>query len=70
MILDLTIRGGEGGEKVLLKLRAIDPEIKVLVASGYAENHIMSNFQSYGFDGAIGKPFTLNALAEEVQKIF
>ncbi len=70
VVLDLTIRGGEGGEKVLRKLRDVDPEIKALVASGYAENHIMSNFQSYGFDGAISKPFTLNALAEEVKNIF
>ena len=70
VILDLTIRGGEGGEKVLVKLREIDPAIKALVASGYADNHIMSNFQVYGFNGAISKPFTLNALAEEVKKIF
>ncbi|MDH4320263.1 MAG: response regulator [Desulfobulbaceae bacterium] len=70
VILDLTIRGGEGGEKVLAKLRAVDSRIKALVASGYAENHIMSNYQEYGFDGAIGKPFTLNSLAREVKNLF
>ncbi len=70
VILDLTIRGGEGGEKVLGRLRAVDSRIKALVASGYAENHIMSNYQEYGFDGAISKPFTLNGLAREVKNLF
>lgn len=68
VILDLTIRGGEGGEKVLEKLRNIDPEIKAIVASGYGENPIMSNYKEYGFTGAIKKPFTLTALADAVKK--
>ncbi|MDH5299723.1 MAG: ATP-binding protein, partial [Desulfobulbaceae bacterium] len=69
VILDLTIRGGEGGEKVLVRLREIDPQVKAIVASGYAENPIMSDFRRYGFDGALGKPFSLDHLAAEVRKV-
>lgn len=68
-ILDLTIRGGEGGEKVLGKLRAIDPGLRAIVASGYAEDPVMSDFRTYGFDGAIKKPFFMSTLAAELKKI-
>ena len=69
VILDLTIRGGEGAEKVLAKLRQLDPEVRAVVASGYADNAIMADFRHYGFAGVIHKPFTLSALAQAVERV-
>ena len=63
VILDLTIRGGEGAEKVLARLRDLDPAVKAIVTSGYADNYVMAHYQSFGFSGSINKPFTLDVLA-------
>ena len=69
VILDLTIRGGEGAERVLARLLELNPEVKVIIASGYSVNTIMANYQRHGFAGVIHKPFTLNGLAEAVEKV-
>jgi CheY-like chemotaxis protein len=49
VILDLTIRGGMGGKATIKKLVEIDPDVKAIVSSGYANDPVMSNFQEYGF---------------------
>jgi len=66
VILDLTIPGRMGGKETIPKLLKIDPGAKVLVASGYSNDPIMSNYKDYGFLGAIRKPFTLNELSEVI----
>lgn len=62
VILDLTIRGGMGGRKTIELLREIDPDVKAVVASGYADDIVMSNFQKYGFVASLTKPYTLQSL--------
>lgn len=62
VILDLTVRGGMGGKEALLELRAIDPNARVVVASGYANDPIIADFATYGFNGRIVKPFRLEDL--------
>ncbi|MBN2439758.1 MAG: response regulator, partial [Spirochaetales bacterium] len=56
VILDLTIPGGMGGERVLKNLLKIDPDIKALVSSGYSDSEICANPQKYGFIDKITKP--------------
>ncbi len=62
-VLDLTIRGGLGGLETLPQLLDIDPELKVVVMSGYADSPIMTDFSRYGFKGAIAKPFSSKSMA-------
>ena len=64
VLLDLTIKGGMGGEETIKKLLEIDPEVKGVVASGYADDPIMSNCLSYGFMAAIPKPCTIDSLTK------
>ena len=64
VILDLTVRGGMGGKEALLELRAIDPNARVIVASGYANDPIIADFAAYGFNGRIVKPFRLEDLRQ------
>jgi CheY-like chemotaxis protein len=69
VILDLTVQGGIGGEKALKKLREIDPEIKAVISSGYADDPVIKNFRAYGFLGAIAKPYTIEKLMALLEKL-
>ncbi|MBN2441810.1 MAG: response regulator [Spirochaetales bacterium] len=62
VIMDLTIPGGLGGDVTIKELRKINPEVKVIVASGYSNHPIMTDYKKFGFDGIVEKPFKLNEL--------
>ena len=69
IILDLTIPGGMGGKETVTKLLAIDPQAKAIVASGYANDPIMSEFRQYGFQGCIAKPYRADALHQVLRQV-
>ena len=63
-ILDLSIRGGLSGESIAARFRDQSPDTKLVVASGHETDPIMCDCQSFGFDAALAKPFTLNDLRQ------
>ncbi len=63
MIFDMTIQGGMGGVEAVSKVREIDPDIPVIVASGYADDPVMSNPEEYGFTASVSKPFKRSELS-------
>ncbi len=69
VIMDLTIPGGMGGKEAIQEILKIDPEAKVVVASGYSNDPVMSNYQQYGFMVSIAKPFMLEELNETLTDI-
>jgi PAS domain S-box-containing protein len=69
VILDITIPGGMGGLEALEPLRAFDPQAKVLISSGYANSPVMANFQQYGFNGRIAKPYTIQKLHDALEHV-
>lgn len=69
VILDLTIPGGMGGKETVQKLLALDPRARVIVASGYSDDPILSDFREYGFAAALRKPFRIRDLGEVVKKV-
>lgn len=69
VILDLTVRGGMGGEETIKELRKIDPGVRAIVTSGYVDNVVMKNYEEYGFKAALTKPFILKALKDVLQKV-
>ena len=40
----------------------MDPDVKAIVATGYSNDPIISNFREHGFCGALTKPFALDQL--------
>ncbi|MBN1294860.1 MAG: response regulator, partial [Candidatus Latescibacteria bacterium] len=68
-ILDLTIVGGMGGEKVIRKLQEIDPQVKGIVSSGYADSPVLSNPAEYGFMGDIAKPYVVDDLLRTLNTV-
>jgi len=69
VILDLTIRGGMGGEETIKRLRELDPQVRAMVMSGYSNDPIMAKFQQHGFDAALPKPFSMTTLQEAVESL-
>ena len=70
VILDLTIKGGMGGEQTIKELLKIDPNVKAIVSSGYFNDPVMSDFEKYGFMGALAKPYQKENLKESLEKVF
>ncbi|RWX43986.1 PAS domain S-box-containing protein [Candidatus Electrothrix aarhusensis] len=66
VILDLTIPGGMGGKETAQKLLQLDPEAKLIVASGYSNDPVMAGYNEYGFRAAVAKPFTLKELRKAI----
>ena len=58
VIMDLTIPGGMVGAEAAQRILAIDPEAELIVSSGYSDDPIMANFRTYGFYGALDKPYS------------
>ncbi|GAB4483451.1 MAG: hypothetical protein OHK006_04450 [Thermodesulfovibrionales bacterium] len=69
VILDLTVQGGRGATDVVGSLREIDPKVKALVSSGYANDTVLSNFRQYGFSGILTKPYGLTDLDRALQRL-
>lgn len=69
VILDLTVPGGMGGKDAIQHLRSLDPHIKAIVTSGYSEDPIMCDFQQYGFQEMLVKPFKIFDLANVLESM-
>jgi PAS domain S-box-containing protein len=69
VIMDLTIPGGMGGKEAVKKLLQIDPDVRVIVSSGYATDPIMSEYKKYGFSAVITKPYSVNQLEETIHNL-
>ena len=61
-ILDLMIPGGRGGKETVRELLAIDKDLKVVAASGYSDDPVMSCPDEFGFAASLAKPFRLAEL--------
>jgi two-component system, cell cycle sensor histidine kinase and response regulator CckA len=48
----------------------MDPHVKAIVCSGYFNDPLMSDFQKYGFKGAMPKPYEKENLETALEKLF
>ena len=62
VILDLTVKGGMGGEQAAAILRQMEPQVKLVVSSGYSDNSLIADYQAHGFARALNKPYLLEDL--------
>jgi len=68
VILDI-IMPDMGGGQVYEKIKAINPAIKVLLASGYSVDGQAIELLERGCDGFIQKPFTMEELSAKIKQI-
>ena len=66
VILDLTVRAGVGGHEAIQALLKIDPAVKAIVMSGYANDPVVLEPERHGFKAALEKPFDVGKLQEMV----
>ena len=69
VILDLTVPGGMGGKEATTQLLEIDPQVKVIVSSGYSDDPIMAEPQKYQVSAVIAKPYRVSDLSERLHKV-
>jgi PAS domain S-box-containing protein len=69
VILDLMVPGRMGGREAIQALLQIDPAVKAVVMSGYANDPVVLEHDRYGFKGALVKPFNLGQLREILSRV-
>jgi len=68
VLLDLGMPG-MGGPRCLKALKDLDPQVRVIIASGYSANGAVREFLRDGAVGYLGKPFRLKDLAQKVREV-
>jgi CheY-like chemotaxis protein len=68
VILDMVMPDMGGGD-TYDRLKEINPEIKVLLASGYDIDYQGRDIMERGCDGFIQKPFNMSELLEKIREI-
>lgn len=67
VLLDMTMPRLDGKE-AFRQMRSINPDVRVILTSGYNEQEVTSSFAGKGIAGFIQKPFRRDALVEVVRK--
>ena len=68
MVLDL-IMPQMGGEKCLEELSKLNPNVKVLVASGHSLHQVEQDMVGHRVRGFVNKPFRLKEFVELVRGV-
>jgi CheY-like chemotaxis protein len=66
VILDL-LMAGLSGEETFNRLRGIDPDLPVLIVSGFSSEHVVQRVLADGARDFIQKPFSIEVLSEKVR---
>jgi len=57
------------GGKTFFQLKKISTNVKILIASGYAEDQQIREMMKQGCSGFIQKPFSITALSQKIMNI-
>ncbi len=67
VLLDYSMPG-MGGEETFKELRKIDPDVPVILSSGFGQEEATRRFEGRGLAGFIQKPYRLATLLTEVRR--
>lgn len=68
VLLDM-IMPGLGGKEVFTELRKINPDVRVILCSGYSSHEDLDYLWNIGLNGFVKKPFTIGQLDHEIIKV-
>ena len=66
VLLDIMLNGDDGRE-ICSEIKLLNRSMKVILLS--ANNHLLLNFDEYGADAAIEKPFSLKAVLNKIKEL-
>ncbi len=69
VILDM-IMPKQGGHSTFFELKVIDPDVKVLLISGYVSEDEVQDLLDKGASSFLPKPCRIDKIAKELRKIF
>jgi DNA-binding NarL/FixJ family response regulator len=58
-----------GGKRCLEKLVEMNPQVKVIIASGYSFNGPSKNAIDAGARGFVGKPYEVSQMLQAIRKV-
>jgi DNA-binding NarL/FixJ family response regulator len=58
-----------GGVQTIKALQKVDPSVKAMVLSGYADDPVMLDYERYGFKGALAKPYEIGNLRDTLARV-
>jgi PAS domain S-box-containing protein len=70
VLTDITIPGGMGGRELVSKLYEIDPSVRAIASSGYADDPVLAEHRKYGFAAIAPKPYSGEELRRTIQRAF
>lgn len=68
VILDLTMPHMDG-EQCFCELKRLNPDVRVIISSGYNQQEVTQKFVGKALAGFIQKPYRLSALKEAIKKL-
>ena len=68
VLLDM-VMPKQGGHQTFYKLKELDPEVNILLSSGYVSEEEVKDLLSKGAKGFLGKPHRLSAMAQKIRSI-
>jgi PAS domain S-box-containing protein len=68
VVLDVMLGGALSGAETLTKLREVEPEVRVLVSSGYAPTGAPNQLLEQGVAGFIQKPYGIDEIGDAIRK--
>ncbi|MDX2494070.1 MAG: PAS domain S-box protein, partial [Desulfuromusa sp.] len=68
VLMDLTMPR-MNGEEAFREFRRIDPDVKVIICSGYNEQEVSQQFIGKGLSGFLKKPYQFSELQKAIQKL-
>ncbi|WP_165076634.1 response regulator [Methanogenium sp. MK-MG] len=69
VIMDITIPDGMGATEAIKKLKAIDPDVRAIVTSGFVSEMNYDDFIGQGFSGVLRKPYRSVHLREILESV-
>lgn len=69
VLLDLTMPR-MGGEETFSELRRLQPDLPIVLMSGYTEDEVTSLFAGKGITGFLQKPFSMGSLMNMLKNCF
>ena len=68
VLMDLSMPG-MGGRKAMTELLRMDPQVKVLISSGYSSRRQVEECLASGAAGFIGKPYRIVSLLKDIRRV-